>query len=86
MKLIKHDCRKMKLVLVVMLLMFSSLRTYSQPYTCFDPPSCPGGCRQDGITCWDIDDPVPLDNGLLFLIGGAVAFGLYRLNMRRQQA
>ena len=87
MDLIKSGRQTIKLAMVLMLLLFYSVYSYAQPvYPCTDPLSCPGGCHEDGVTCWDIDDPVPLDSGLLFLVGTAVTFGLYKLNLRRQQA
>ena len=87
MDLIKSGRQTIKLAMVLMLLLLCSFYSYAQPvYPCDDPLSCPGGCHEDRVTCWDIDDPVPLDSGLLFLVGAAITFGLYKLNLRRQQA
>ena len=55
----------------------------AQPYACKPLIFCPGGCQENGIDCWDIDDPVPLDNGLIVLVGAGIIFGLYKLNSRR---
>lgn len=68
-------------LLVVFLLLFNPLNSSAQPapIPCADPLSCPEGCKLDGFTCWDIDDPVPLDNGLLILVASGIAFGVYKL-------
>ena len=85
----KSRARQSIYALVVLFLSAGPINGFSQtgpPYPCDDALRCSNKCQADGFTCWDIDDGVPLDNGLLFLVGGAVAFGLYRLNMRREQA
>jgi hypothetical protein len=87
MKLIKREYRQMRAAIVFIVLLLSSIPSSAQPvYMCDDPASCAGGCKEDRVTCWDVDDPVPLDNGLLILVGAAVTYGLYKLNIRRQQA
>ena len=77
---------KVFLFIFAFLLFIDSLSSNAQPapIPCKPFIFCPGGCLADGETCWDIDDPVPLDNGLLILVAGAMAFGLYKLNSRRQ--
>ena len=70
---------------VVLLVAFNCLSAYAQgPVPCNDPFQCAGGCKPGGTECWDVDDPVPIDNGLLILVGAALTFGLYKLHQRRQ--
>jgi hypothetical protein len=54
------------------------------PYPCTGLVFCPGGCQADGVTCWDIDDPIPLDEGVIVLLGAGIIFGIYKLKSVRQ--
>lgn len=55
----------------------------AQPFPCKDSFGCPGGCKEDGVTCYDIDDPVPLDDFILYLLAAGIGFGLYKLHTHR---
>ena len=57
--------------------------TAQPPYPCEPFIFCPGGCLVDGTTCWDIDDPVPLDNGLIVLVAAGILIGVYKLRSLR---
>ena len=80
-----------KLFAVIIILLFLQLKPISLvaqpgPVPCDEPYDigCPDGCKADRMTCWNPDDPVPLDNGLLLLAGAALTFGLYKLHRRKQ--
>jgi hypothetical protein len=45
---------------------------------------CQVGCLEDGETCWDIHDPVPLDNGLIALVVAGIFVGLYKIRSVKQ--
>ena len=75
---------KISAILLFAVLLTKPMELIAQPYDCINDDVCQGLCNEDGLTCWNIDDPVPLDNGLLILCGLALTFGLYKLNRRRQ--
>jgi hypothetical protein len=66
------------------LVLLDSIDSIAQPpYPCQPFIFCPGGCQLDGTTCWDIDDPVPLDNGLIVLVAAGMIIGVYKLRSLR---
>lgn len=74
---------KIFLLTLLMFILVDSSFSNAQPpppYPCDVGIVCPSGCQQNGIDCWDPDDPVPLDNGLILLSVIGITFGLYKLN------
>lgn len=71
-------------IILMLFVLFLPFNTQAQPYACTnDELGCPDGCKADGVTCWDPDDPVPLDNEVIFLIAIGLGIGLYKLSSRR---
>ncbi len=72
--------------ILVMILFFIPVSGSGQPpYPCNDSFACPGGCQEDRVTCFDIDDPVPLDNLVFYLVAAGIGFGLYKLHSQRSR-
>ena len=77
--------RGLKIICIVLLLTASSpFKSYCQPYPCTDPFGCPDGCQINRTTCWDPDDPVPLDNEIWFLLIVGLAIGLYKIYLLKR--
>lgn len=77
---------KVFLVMLLIFILVDSSYLNAQPpppFPCKPGIVCAGGCQENGVDCWDIDDPVPLDSGLIILAAAGILFGLYKLNSRR---
>lgn len=71
-------------LLILLLCMLMPFSLHAQWYPCFDDSACQGKCREDGVTCWNIDDPVPVDNSIIMLVAAGLIFGVYRLRSMAQ--
>lgn len=71
-------------LLILLLCMLMPFSLNAQPYPCKDDSSCQGQCQADGVTCWNIDDPVPVDNSIIMLVAAGLIFGVYRLGFKAQ--